>query len=258
MGIGLAQVCAVRNLRFICVVDSKTTRQNLKLLKIYGAEIDEVTAPDPATGEFLQARIRRVGELLDSIDNSFWPNQYANLHNPTSHYETMREILTRLDGRVDYLFCATSTCGTIRGCSEYLREQGLRTRVIAVDAVGSRIFEEAAARRLIPGHGAAVRPDLYHDGLVDDYILVSDIDCIIGCRRLVRREGLLVGGSSGGVLMGIDLFKSRMPRGSICAAIFADRGERYLDTIYSDEWVTNYFGDIAHLWEDPLSARSAT
>src|SRR4029077_15850241 len=88
LGIGLAQACRYHGLRFICVVDPKTAAQNLRLLQVYGAEVDMVTAPCPATGEFLQARIDRVQELLREIADSFWPNQYANPWNPQSHYRT--------------------------------------------------------------------------------------------------------------------------------------------------------------------------
>ena len=161
MGIGLAQICAYYGLRLICVVDVKVTLQNLRLLKCYGAEIEYVTEPDPKTGEYLQARIDRVQALLSSTENSFWPNQYANIWNPKAHHETMHEITEELDGRVDYLFCATSTCGTLRGCAEYVRNGGLKTKIFAVDAVGSVIFGGPSLKRLVPGHGAAVRPALY-------------------------------------------------------------------------------------------------
>src|ERR671934_846725 len=101
LGIGLAQVCGYLGLRFICVVDPKTTSQNIRILKAYGAEIDLVSKPDPVTGEFLQARIDRVQTLLKTIEDSFWTNQYANLANAQAHYRTtMHEIATELDSRV--------------------------------------------------------------------------------------------------------------------------------------------------------------
>jgi len=250
MGIGLAQICSYLGLRFICVVDPKTTKQNIRLLKIYGAEVDMVQQPDPATGEFLKARINRVQELLEIHGDSFWPNQYANVYNSYSHYETMNEILTALNGELDYLFCATSTCGTLRGCSEYLRKQGLKTKIYAVDAEGSVIFGGRKKKRLIPGHGAAIRPQLYDDQLADRCVHVTDVDCIIGCRRLIKYESILAGGSSGAVLMAIEQVRDEIREGSTCAAIFPDRGERYLDTIYSDDWVTEHFGSIPALWQD--------
>src|SRR2546426_4428471 len=141
LGIGLAQACRYLGLRFICVVDPKTLSQNIRILRAYGAEIDLVSKPHPLTGEFLQARIDRVQTLLRTIEDSFWTNQYANLSNAWAHYRTtMNEIATELDGRIDYLFVATSTCGTLRGCAEYARNHHLETKIFAVDAHGSVIF----------------------------------------------------------------------------------------------------------------------
>jgi cysteine synthase A len=256
MGIGLAQACSYYGLRLICVVDPKTTMQNIKLLQAYGAEVDVVMDPDPLTGEYLQARIDRVKMIRDRTENSFWPNQYENVNNARAHHHTMREIVNALGGHVDYLFCTTSTCGTLRGCAEYVRAQGLKTRVCAVDAVGSVIFGGQKAKRLIPGHGAAVRPHLFQSGLADRCIHVTDLDCVVGCRRLARTEAILSGGSSGGALMAVEQVKDEIPMGANCVVILPDRGERYLDTIYSDSWVMEHFGDVAHLWEINEAAHS--
>jgi N-(2-amino-2-carboxyethyl)-L-glutamate synthase len=256
LGIGLAQVCSYYGLRFICVVDPKTTSQNVRMLKAYGAEVDLVSEPDPVTGEFLPARIDRVRTLQRTIENSFWPNQYVNPDNPRAHYKTMDEIVRALGGEVDYLFCATSTCGTLRGCAEYVRSYGLRTKIIAVDAEGSVIFGRKSGKRLIPGHGAAIKPPLYRPDLADKYILVTDLDCVVGCRRLARREAILTGGSSGAVMMAIESVRHELPPQATCVAICPDRGERYLDTIYSDEWVLEHFGQITHLWQDLEEVRT--
>ena len=250
MGIGLAQACSYFGLRFICVVDPKTTVQNIRLLEAYGAQVDKVTEPDPITGEYLQARLNRVQALVVSTKNAFWPNQYANTHNAAAHRQTMHEIVGALDGAaVDFVFCATSTCGTLRGCAEYVREHKLSTRVIAVDAVGSVIFGGERGQRLVPGHGSAVRPSLYQPNLADQFMHVTDLESVTGCRRLARLEAILAGGSSGAVITAIDRFRVTLPRGAICVAILSDRGERYLDTIYSDEWVEKHFGNVSYLWE---------
>lgn len=248
MGIGLAQACSYYGLRFVCVVDPKTTQQNLLLLKVYGAEIDLVTEPD-SNGEYLQARLHRVGQLLASNADGFWPNQYANLSNADAHQVTMREIVTALGEEVDYLFCATSTCGTLRGCATYVRENNHRTKIFAVDAEGSVIFGGREAKRLIPGHGASVTPPLYQPGLAEQCVHVTDLDCVVGCRRLVRQEAILAGGSSGAVITAVERKMGEIPNYANCVAILPDRGERYLDTIYSDSWVAEHFGDVAGLWE---------
>ncbi len=256
MGVGLAQACRYHGLRFLCVADAKTSPTNLKVLRAYGAEIELVMEPDPESGEFLQARLNRVRELLATIEGSFWPNQYANLQNPASHYSsTMHEIATALDGKIDFLFVAISTCGTVRGCVEYIRQSGLDTRVIAVDAVGSLIFSDIKAKRLIPGLGAGLRPPLCESLSVDECVHVTDRDCVVGCRRLIASEAILAGGSSGGVISVVERYQDRIPEKANCVAILPDRGERYLDTLFDDEWVRRNLGEIEHLWKEDESER---
>ncbi|MDB4951671.1 MAG: Cysteine synthase [Gemmatimonadetes bacterium] len=242
MGIGLAQVCAYHGLRFVCVVDNRTTAQNIHILQAYGAVVDVVTEPDPETGDLLQAKLDRVRRYLETEPSCFWPNQYANRNNSRSHHRTMAEIVHQAGGRVDYLFCATATCGTLRGCAEYVREMGLPTRIVAVDAVGSVIFGGRSCKRLIPGHGTARVPELHDPALGDRFVQVTDRDCVAGCRRLLREEAILAGGSSGGILMGLDALRHEIEPDATCVLVFPDRGERYLDTIFSDVWVAEHFG----------------
>lgn len=250
MGIGLAQACRYLDLRFVCVVDPRTTEANLKLLRAYGAEVEVVRHPDPATGEFLQARIRRVREILDSVPSGFWPDQFSNEANAASHRDgTMREIVVGLEGAVDYVFCATSTCGTLRGCADYIRDEGLATRLVAVDALGSVIFGGPHADRIIPGFGSGIVPGLLRPGLADTQVHVTNLDCVAGCRKIAHREAMLVGGSSGGVYTAFERMQDELPEGAVCVLVFCDRGERYLDTVFSDEWVFHRFGDVSHLWE---------
>ena len=249
-GIGLAQVCAYHGLRFRCLVDPKVTQQNVDILAAYGAEIEMIEHPDPETGEFLPAKLKRIDEILATVDNSFWANQYASDENSGAHYRsTVKEILRDLDGEMlDYLFVATATCGTIRGCLDYLMDHGYPTKVIAVDALGSQIFSNSKHDRLIPGLGSAICPRLTPTEGVYKFLHVSDIDCVVGCRRLARTEAILAGGSSGGVISAVDRMSKEIPEGSTVVVLLPDRGERYLDTIYSDGWVRENLGDIAHQW----------
>lgn len=246
LGIGLAQLCRYFGLRFVCVVDPKTTAQNIQIMRAWGAEIDLVRAADPVTGDYLPARIERVKQLLAEIPNSFWSNQYANLDNAAAHYATMAEIAEAFGGEgPEYLICTVSSCGTLRGCAEYIRKRGLATKIIAVDAVGSIIFGGERQSRLIPGHGAARVPELFAPGLAHSVVRVSDLDCVMGCRHLLQHEAILAGGSSGGAVSGLRRVAERFPRGSRCVLVLCDRGERYLDTIFSDEWVHQHFGAAA-------------
>lgn len=128
MAISLAAICSRLDMRFISVVDPKTTPQNIRIMRAYGADIELVQQPDPASGEFLPARLSRVRQLVEDIPNSFWPNQYENENNYLSHQDgTMQEIVTEL-GHVDYVIGGVSTCGTMLGCASYAREHQLDTK----------------------------------------------------------------------------------------------------------------------------------
>lgn len=243
MAIGLAQICRYLNLNLIVVTDPKINRRTVDLLHVYGARIERVTMSD-AKGNYLNNRLERVGQLLDTIPDSYWPNQYANDLNPAAHYETMKEIVNSCPEPPDYILAATSTCGTIMGCAKYLREQKLKTKVVAVDAVGSVIFGSSQSSRLIPGHGAGRKSDLLDEKVIDHVLHMSDKECVIGCRRLLQREAILAGGSAGAVVMAAEKLQSVIPEGSRCAMIFSDSGERYLDTIFNDRWVESHFDKI--------------
>ncbi|MCP3660216.1 MAG: 2,3-diaminopropionate biosynthesis protein SbnA [Bacteroidetes bacterium] len=250
MAIGMALACAYYKLNFICVVDPKISSQNLKILEIYGAKIEMVECQDITTGSFLQARLNRVKALLKKIKNSYWPCQYTNEHNPMAHYKTtMSELMNSLR-KIDFLFCAVSTCGTLKGCIDYIKDNKMNTKIVAVDALGSVIFGGEKYKRLIPGHGAAIEPFFSKKGLkkmVDTCIRVSDLDCVVGCHRLLKEEALLVGGSSGGVIMAVEKMKDLITCDSNCVLIFPDRGERYIDTIYSKDWVKKHFDNVSIL-----------
>ena len=245
MAIALAQACAYWGFKLICVVDVRTTKQNIKILRAYGAKISLVSEPLPSTNSLLEARKLRVHELLASVPDSYCPDQYVNPNNFDAHYlGTMPEILSALKSHVDYVFLATGTCGTLRGCAEYIHDNGFSTKVIAVDAIGSVIFGGKPQPRLLPGHGASETSQIHREGLADDVVLISDYDCVTGCRNLVRQEAVLAGASSGGVIAAINKYRGQIKQDAICVAILADRGERYMDTVYSDDWVLQNFDEL--------------
>ncbi|MUT67802.1 2,3-diaminopropionate biosynthesis protein SbnA [Paenibacillus sp. NEAU-GSW1] len=242
LAIGLAQLCNLLGCRFICVVDPRTTESNLRILRAYGARIDMVSKPEPETGEFVPARLNRVRRWLRKIPGAFWPNQYANPRNSLAHrLSTMAELAADLP-QLDYLFCGVSTCGTLRGCLDFVQMNGMKTKVVAVDAEGSLIFGNAGAIRHLPGLGAGRRPELCPEQGVHSVVTVNERNSIMACRRLVREEAILAGGSSGGVLAAVEQFREQIEAGAKCAVILPDRGERYLDTVYDDEWAAKTYG----------------
>ncbi|HET6172749.1 MAG TPA: 2,3-diaminopropionate biosynthesis protein SbnA [Gaiellales bacterium] len=243
MGIGLAQACRYHGLRLIVVVDARAQRASVQAMRALGADVRVVTRPDPETGDLLVARLNAVRRLLAELPNCFWPDQYANESNPAAHAAgTMREIDEALEGALDYLFVATSTTGTLGGCADYLREHGRATRLVAVDSTGSALFGGRRDRRVIPGFGAGVETSLSAAADYDELMRVSDLDCVVGCRRLAEREAVLAGGSSGGVAFALESAAAQMAPGSRCAVIFPDGGSGYLDTVYDDAWVESELG----------------
>ncbi|MDQ6423344.1 2,3-diaminopropionate biosynthesis protein SbnA [Paenibacillus sp. LHD-117] len=244
MAISMAAICRLLGLKFICVIDPRTAKQNIEIMKAYGAEVSYVADPDPATGEFLPARLQRVQELLALTPDGFWPNQYGNPHNYLAHSEgTMPEIVREL-GRVDYVIGGVSTCGTMFGCSAYIHASGLPTKVVAVDAVGSVIFGGEKGPRKFPGLGAGIVPPFAMERFMDMAISVTDREMAIACRELAAAESILAGPSSGAVIAALQSIIGELPDGSVCAAILHDRGERYMDTVFNDEWMETAFGPL--------------
>lgn len=252
MGVGLAQACRFHGLHLICVVDARAHENNVRMMRALGADVRVVTRPDRETGELLTARLNLVADLLVQTPDSFWPDQYANPSNPAAHAAgTMREIDEALHGDLDYVFVATSTTGTLRGCWDYVRAHGRDTQVVAVDAVGSALFGGARAPRVLPGFGAGMQTELSTGAAYDRLERVTDLDCVVGCRRLVDREAILAGASSGGVAVAVERLVAEIACDSRCAIILPDGGAGYLTTVYDDAWVHAELGcapaDLARL-----------
>jgi N-(2-amino-2-carboxyethyl)-L-glutamate synthase len=242
MAIGLAQACCHLGLKLICVLDSRSTEQNRAILRAYGVGLEVLSEGFPEGANLLSARMRRVKELQAEIPNSFWINQYANSNVAIGYHLLMREALLAIGRPIDYLFVPVSTCGLLRGCADFLRDIGMATRIVAVDAVGSVIFGGEPRLRLLPGHGAALVPGLFAPGLASDVLRVTDEASVQFCHRLVRTEGLLVGASSGAAMAAIDSYRRNIAPDSVCLAILPDRGERYLDTVFNAKWTSRHFG----------------
>ncbi|WP_245975716.1 2,3-diaminopropionate biosynthesis protein SbnA [Amycolatopsis palatopharyngis] len=236
-GIALAMAARVHGLEFTCVVDPKTTSANLAILRSLGAAVEVVDEVDTAGG-YLGTRIRRVRELLTERPGTIWINQYANDRNWEAYYHgTGAELVTQLTQPPGYLFAAVSTTGSVLGCSRRLRERFPGLRVVAVDAVGSVIFGGPPGRREIPGIGSSRVPELCCPAEVDEVVHVDDVDAALGCRELLSTEGIFAGGSSGSVVAAISRCLPRLPKPCRIVAIFPDRGDRYLDLVYDDDWL---------------------
>ncbi len=254
LGVALARVCTAEGVRFVCVVDARTNATTVATIRALGGEIELVTEPDPETGDLLAARFRRVEEILERIPDAVNLYQYGNPANPRAHAEgTMREIAEATDHRLDVLMAAVSTTGTIAGCTAYLREHALDTGTIAVDAEGSVLFGGTAAPRPLPGLGAGVVTDISRTVDPDRVVRVRGIDCVVGARLLARREGILAGASTGGIIHALGTLMPELAPGARVVVIVHDGGVPYLETVYDDAWVEETLGVDA----DALAAATA-
>ena len=243
-GLALAAYCKKLNLRFICVVDPLISPYNKMLIQQYGAEIEEVQMPDE-NGGYLLNRIRRVKELQDQIDNSYWVNQYGNLLNADGYYHTLgKEICDEVD-HLDYAFLGVSSGGTITGISRKLKERFPHIKVIAVDIVGSVIFGDTPKKRYIPGIGSSMVPSILKYAEIDDFIQIEETKTILGCIDLIRKHQLFLGGSSGSVYAAIQTYFTRYPTDKLTnvLALFPDGGEKYVNTVFNERWCKNTFGE---------------
>lgn len=237
LGIGVALAAKLYGLKFTCVVDPKITKTNLRMIRCLGANIEMVQEPDEHGG-YLKTRIKRVQELLKEIPNSAWINQYANPLNWQAHYHGAgSEIVKQIDGPIDYLVCAVSTTGSILGISRRVREAFPNVKVIAVDALGSVIFGTPSLPRELPGIGASRVPELFSPDEIDQVVHVNDRESVEGCYRLLEKEGIFAGGSSGSIIAALTKLIPNLPKNARVVTVLPDRGERYLDSVYDEEWV---------------------
>jgi N-(2-amino-2-carboxyethyl)-L-glutamate synthase len=238
LGIALAMVTKVYNLKLTCVVDPKISSANLNILRQFGANVVMVTEKDEHGG-YLKTRIQKVKEIIRENPKALWINQYANENNWKAHYYgSGSELVDQLPDGIDYFVAPVSTTGSIMGISRKLRERFPKLKVIAVDAVGSIIFNAPPANREIPGIGASRVPEILNRNEIDDVIYVNDYESAIGCRKLLQTEGIFAGGSSGSVVAAIEKLIPHLHHHTKLATIFPDRGDRYLDLIYNDKWLS--------------------
>jgi N-(2-amino-2-carboxyethyl)-L-glutamate synthase len=238
LGIALSLVCAIKRYKFICVTDPNVNQANVRGMELHGAQVVLVEDRD-AVGGYLGSRLRKIDQILQSIPNAIWLNQYANLANKNIHAAQTANEIAREFAKVDWMFVGTGTTGTIGGVSARLRQEFPRIKIIAVEPFGSVTFGGEAGKRHIPGIGTSVRPKLADLANPDRVIKISEARTVQACHSFVRDYHLLVGGSTGTVLAAVRELVSEFAPGDTIVAISADLGEKYLDTIYNSTWMEN-------------------
>lgn len=227
-GIGLAAVAAARGYRIIIVMPETMSVERRQLMKAYGAEL---VLSEGAKG--MKGAIEKADELAREIQDSFIPGQFVNPANPKAHKEsTGPEIYEDTDGKVDIFVAGVGTGGTITGVGEYLKSRNPSVKVVAVEPESSAVLSTGVSgSHKIQGIGAGFVPDILNTDIYDEIIPVSDEDAFATGRLLGKREGVLVGISSGAAAFAaIEFAKRPENEGKTIVALLPDTGDRYLST----------------------------
>jgi N-(2-amino-2-carboxyethyl)-L-glutamate synthase len=243
LGVALAMICTNRGYKFSCVVDPNATEDNVRLMRALGTNIVLITEKDE-NGGYLHSRIRYIKEAVSRNSKLIWLNQYGSQSNPKAHEETTALEIYECFPNVNYVFVGAGTTGTLMGCAKFFKDRQHPAKIIAVDVNGSVTFGGPPGPRRIPGMGTSRTPEICDPSLVDDVIYVSESDSIAKCRWYARKFGLLLGGSTGSVLAGVEKYVTNIRDNSTVVTISPDCGKKYLSTIYDDKWVGEHFPEV--------------
>ena len=245
-GYSLAMISALRGYRCIIAISDKSSHDKVEMLQALGAEVHlcpaNVAPDDPRSYYEVAKRIH------NETPNSIYVNQYFNPLNPESHYQTGREIWEQTQGEITHVVVCSGTGGTISGIAHYLKEQNPRVQVLGVDAYGSAIKKYHETREFDPaevypykieGMGKNLIPTATDFDVIDEFIKVTDKDAALMARKLARTEGLFMGYTSGAAIQAVKQYAEagKFDENSIVVVLFADHGSRYMNKIYSDDWM---------------------
>lgn len=228
MGIGLASYASTLGLRVILTMPETMSQERRNLLKAYGAEL--VLTPGK---EGMQGAIQKAQELCKTTKHAFLAGQFVNSANPRAHYETTGpEIWEDTDGELDVFVSGIGTGGTISGTGKYLKEKNPSICIVAVEPQGSPVLSEGkSGPHGLQGIGAGFVPETLDTSVWDTIMRVTEQDAFETCREIAKREGILVGISSGAAIFAaIQYAKVLQPQGKRIVVLCPDSGERYLST----------------------------
>lgn len=235
-GIGLALTGAVRGYNMIITLPQKMSQEKVAVLEGLGARI--IRTPTEAAWDAPESHIGVAKKLQGELSNAHILDQYANPSNPKAHYEnTAEEILAQTDGHVDYVVVSAGTGGTITGIAKKIKEKVPHCRVVGADPVGSIL---AGPGPILPyrveGIGYDFIPDVLDAGLVDEWVKTEDKESFLLARRLIREEGLLVGGSCGSSLYAALHVAKKAKKGERIVVVLADGVRNYMSKFLDSRW----------------------
>ena len=250
-GYSLAMISALRGYKCIIAISDKSSHDKVEMLQALGAEVHlcpaNVAPDDPRSYYEVAKRIHQ------ETPNSIYINKYFNPLNPEAHYQsTGREIWEQTQGEITHVVVCSGTGGTISGIARYLKEQNPKVQVLGVDAYGSAIKKYHDTREFDPaeiypykieGMGKNLIPTATDFDVIDEFVKVTDKDAALTARELARTEGLFMGYTSGAAMQAVRQYAEmgRFDENSIVVVLFADHGSRYMNKIYSDEWMKKTF-----------------
>lgn len=250
-GYSLAMISALRGYKCIIAISDKSSHDKVEMLQALGAEVHlcpaNVAPDDPRSYYEVAKRIHQ------ETPNSIYINQYFNPLNPEAHYQsTGREIWEQTQGEITHAVVCSGTGGTISGIARYLKEQNPKVQVLGVDAYGSAIKKYHDTREFDPaeiypykieGMGKNLIPTATDFDVIDEFVKVTDKEAALTARELARTEGLFMGYTSGAAMQAVRQYAEmgRFDENSIVVVLFADHGSRYMNKIYSDEWMKKTF-----------------
>jgi cystathionine beta-synthase len=235
-GVGLSLAAAVKGYRCIFVLPDKMSSEKILLLKAYGAEV--VITPTNVAPDSPESYNGVADRLAREIPGAWRANQFANLTNPEVHYRTTgREIWEQTDGRVTHFVAGVGTGGTVSGVARYLKEQNPDVKIVGADPEGSVLSGDTPHPWKVEGIGEDFVPKTFNSQMVDDWVRVGDAESFHTARALARREGMLVGGSSGTAVAAALRYARRLTAEHLVVALCADTGRNYMSKFYDDDWL---------------------